>query len=533
MSPSPHGLPFPGAAQRLQGAAEPYVQPLPLAFEPPPESLHSGSRLEMELDAAVAPARAVVLPRLSDAEADVSAAEAPSVHPLPLANEPTAVEPFLWSCAVSHQAAMIATALQQDGIHRHRGRRREKRRLPAEHVECLVDEPSSKPSSSSWPVALRARRMTTTVDVLVDIDMEDTANDVPCALPLELKCGPTDMPCALPLESFPGAALNTRRNSHASKPSCSIDKPTSSCAEVDRGADALATAMQQFHRAIGLKGQYSIKVNAVEKVWEAVQTQAAGVAGDEAVHALQELWREARRAMRNIGCRLHLKKNIAERTATLRQFSLLAKQIRRHALHRFKVDFQGSSGTHASHLINVNPPNSLEELRTRCHVYSETGSARHLCEHLCYYREYEPARQLHALKQRAASHPLRPSLKGWTASVVLRSKPPFWGVVIYDSHGVTRGGMEEAWAALVAGALEETPLMEQGQDDEAALPASQVAASLGLIEDLLAGQPWQLLVACILLNKTSRLMVDRMLAAFFRSWPSPEALLAAEPCELE
>merc|ERR1712048_106126 len=95
-------------------------------------------------------------------------------------------------------------------------------------------------------------------------------------------------------------------------------------------------------------------------------------------------------------------------------------------------------------------------------LYCKTGSCRHLCENLCYFREYEPARQLHALRERAASHPLRPSLDGWTARIALTYRAPFWCVVLHDSAGAVRGSPKEAWEGVLNDALT-APLAVAGQ----------------------------------------------------------------------
>ncbi|KAK3258123.1 hypothetical protein CYMTET_32818 [Cymbomonas tetramitiformis] len=47
-------------------------------------------------------------------------------------------------------------------------------------------------------------------------------------------------------------------------------------------------------------------------------------------------------------------------------------------------------------------PDDLATLRGRCTEFRERGP-RHLCPHLCYYREYEPARRLHSLRMRCAN----------------------------------------------------------------------------------------------------------------------------------
>ena len=67
------------------------------------------------------------------------------------------------------------------------------------------------------------------------------------------------------------------------------------------------------------------------------------------------------------------------------------------------------------------PPKDLKELRDKCPVMAETGSPHHLCAHLCYYREYEPARQLYVLRCRCAeASGTAKALDGWRAELAVR-----------------------------------------------------------------------------------------------------------------
>jgi methyl-CpG-binding domain protein 4 len=49
-----------------------------------------------------------------------------------------------------------------------------------------------------------------------------------------------------------------------------------------------------------------------------------------------------------------------------------------------------------------------------------------------------------------------------------------------------------------------------------------------LIQEDLWPDEYKILVACMMLNCTSRKQVDRVLPEFFRRWPTPQALLAAD-----
>ena len=65
-----------------------------------------------------------------------------------------------------------------------------------------------------------------------------------------------------------------------------------------------------------------------------------------------------------------------------------------------------------------NPPKSIEEIRMCCELFVRNGrSPHHLCPHLCYYREYEPARQLFVLRIACCEKfGSAKKLEGWTSS---------------------------------------------------------------------------------------------------------------------
>ena len=68
-----------------------------------------------------------------------------------------------------------------------------------------------------------------------------------------------------------------------------------------------------------------------------------------------------------------------------------------------------------------NPPKSIEEIRTCCELFVRNGrSPHHLCPHLCYYREYEPARQLFVLRIACCEKfGSAKKLEGWTSELAL------------------------------------------------------------------------------------------------------------------
>lgn len=54
----------------------------------------------------------------------------------------------------------------------------------------------------------------------------------------------------------------------------------------------------------------------------------------------------------------------------------------------------------------------------------------------------------------------------------------------------------------------------------------------GLIQESLWPDEWKCLVACQMLNRTSKKQVEKVLSRFFTSWPNPADFLQADPAEV-
>lgn len=54
----------------------------------------------------------------------------------------------------------------------------------------------------------------------------------------------------------------------------------------------------------------------------------------------------------------------------------------------------------------------------------------------------------------------------------------------------------------------------------------------GLIQEDLLPNRWQVLVACMMLNCTSRKQVEKVIVEFFRRWPGPESFLTASDVDV-
>ncbi|CAL6329279.1 unnamed protein product [Bathycoccus prasinos] len=96
---------------------------------------------------------------------------------------------------------------------------------------------------------------------------------------------------------------------------------------------------------------------------------------------------------------------------------------RRRAREAYKtVDFEREDAD-AFVKFRKNPPKSIEEIRTCCELFVRNGrSPHHLCPHLCYYREYEPARQLFVLRIACCEKfGSAKKLEGWTSELALNN----------------------------------------------------------------------------------------------------------------
>lgn len=54
----------------------------------------------------------------------------------------------------------------------------------------------------------------------------------------------------------------------------------------------------------------------------------------------------------------------------------------------------------------------------------------------------------------------------------------------------------------------------------------------GLIQEDLFPDEWKCLVACIMLNCTTRKQAEKILPQFFKNWPSPDAYLESHPSDV-
>ena len=241
-------------------------------------------------------------------------------------------------------------------------------------------------------------------------------------------------------------------------------------------------------------------------------------------------------------------------------------------------------------------PATLDAMRRRCKTFTRTGDVQHLCPHLCYYREHEPARQLFELRRRVARAGGDASrLDAWRARVVLAPEAAYgFRVGFFEGEdartaadALARGGVPDVprpsfpqashggrGIRLTKPQLDALDLRAERDSLRAALwPPSDDAAHaprgrasphflaadsgdfdggvdratrlsraesfpcspFGLLEEILWHNEWKLLAACVLLNVTTRRQVDAVLWRLFASFPGPAATAAAaeDPMKME
>lgn len=67
---------------------------------------------------------------------------------------------------------------------------------------------------------------------------------------------------------------------------------------------------------------------------------------------------------------------------------------------------------------------------------------------------------------------------------------------------------------------------------DVAIPESETTGEPQLIQLRYAGDPFRMLACCVLLNKTSRKQLDKIVDELFERWPTPDAMMDADAAEL-
>ena len=222
-----------------------------------------------------------------------------------------------------------------------------------------------------------------------------------------------------------------------------------------------------FRAAAATRGAYAQQASTGVALVDALELEP----GDFEPEVVSEVRTTLERLVTNISCRA------TQRDPNLRpiRVSLAALKRRTNAL----LPAPPRKRPRCTSLVTTPP---------RCALLEAHGP-RHLCEHLCYFNFYEPARR------RAAAQ-----------------TPP-----------ASPGASSRFFGA-----------------EPAAPPASPTAgpwrpprSPFGLLEELLWDRPWALLLSCILLNQTTRRQVDPVLCRLLREWPDAAAAAAADAAAVE
>ena len=219
-----------------------------------------------------------------------------------------------------------------------------------------------------------------------------------------------------------------------------------------------------FRAAAATRGAYTAQVSTGEVLFAAIERAPENFAPED----IAETHATLERLLTNISCRA------TQRDPNLRPLRVALASLKRRA----------------NELLPTRPRTKRPRSATppRCALLEAHGP-RHLCEHLCYFNFYEPARR------RAAAQ-----------------TPP-----------ASPGASSRFFGA-----------------EPAAPPASPAAgpwrpprSPFGLLEELLWDRPWALLLSCILLNQTTRRQVDPVLCRLLREWPDAAAAAAADAAAVE
>ena len=181
---------------------------------------------------------------------------------------------------------------------------------------------------------------------------------------------------------------------------------------------------------------------------------------------------------------------------------------------------------------------------------------RHLCAQRCYMRAYAPCREWYALRQKLRNErrgSVNRALRGWCCRLLPADDEYLPRVAFFDADGnmyssqnqVLRHLLDDSSCVLTERSVEPSDRISgrtrrkrlypapskgrqpNGEDDTLTrseiLPRQFTCTSspFGLLEELFVQNPWQLLISTILLNRTTRVQVDRVLYEFIQQWPGP------------
>ena len=187
------------------------------------------------------------------------------------------------------------------------------------------------------------------------------------------------------------------------------------------------------------------------------------------------------------------------------------------------------------------------------------GCVRHLCAQRCFMRAYAPCREWCALRRNLRNETrgsVDRALQGWCCRLLPADNDYLPRVAFFDPNGNVYSSQYQVLRQLLDDSRVLTERSREPIDsgrrqsrkrlypsdarrlndaDDAGvhletLPRQFTCTSspFGLLEELFAENPWQLLISTILLNRTTRVQVDRVLYELFQRWPKPRDIVAEQ-----
>lgn len=172
-------------------------------------------------------------------------------------------------------------------------------------------------------------------------------------------------------------------------------------------------------------------------------------------------------------------------------------------------------------------------------------SVRHLCQEQCYLKAFAPQREwldLRSSIRESINQPVSELLRGWRCVLVRKDDQ---SVVHHEApDGEMFDSKNQVMKYLAINDRENNPsrwsssprkrrrLFSSHSDREwVTTPRSRaisVTSPFGFLEELFTDDPWRLLLCAILLNRTRRSQVDKVMYAFLNTWPTAESVLGGD-----
>ncbi|KAG8468219.1 hypothetical protein KFE25_013302 [Diacronema lutheri] len=240
----------------------------------------------------------------------------------------------------------------------------------------------------------------------------------------------------------------------------------------------LERALKALACNVARKGEYEAQAGATAAVLDAAERSS-----DEArrAFAVEAVSAELARVLVNVGSaakrapRARDARDAARLAAARAELNTLRARARRLAarlgLSAHAAGAPRSLTPESAHTDTaLAPARSMAELRGRCPIYARTRSARHVCEQLCYFREFAPQRMRRefadaALRSAPGGATLATDVWQWRAELALRPSPK--GATARGAFG--RGAAcRQRWRVLLRPPARANGAMQPGYESVAA-----------------------------------------------------------------